>query len=89
MYVTKKDLYLSIGQKKLNTMKNETNAMLSQLHIEVVNGIVSSAFDLGEIPTIESVKSNWQYKYFNIADDITINDTVINTIIANVARYYN
>lgn len=70
-------------------MDNTTKNMLSQLHKEVINGIVANSFDFGDVPTIETVKANWQYQYFNIANDDTINDDIINNIINLVSRYYN
>ena len=70
-------------------MYNETKNMLSQLHKEVINGIITNAFDCGIYPTIQDVKSNWQYQYYNIDNDDTINEEVINTIIKLVSKYYN
>ena len=70
-------------------MDNSTKQMLSQLHKEVINGIISNSFDFGTRPTIQEVKSNWQYRYFNIANDDTINDDTINHVINLVAKYYN
>lgn len=70
-------------------MDNTTKNMLSQLHKEVINGIIANSFDFGKCPTIQEVKSNWQYQYFNIANDDTINDNTINDIINLVSRYYN
>lgn len=70
-------------------MDNTTKNMLSQLHKEVINGIIANSFDFGEVPTIETVKSNWQYQYFHIANDDTITDDTISVIINLVSRYYN
>lgn len=71
-------------------MKNdETKQMLYQLHKEVISGIIANSFDFGDVPTIETVKANWQYQYFKIANDDTINDDTINHIINLVAKYYN
>ncbi len=70
-------------------MDNTTKNMLSQLHKEVINGIIANSFDFGEMPTIKSVKSNLQYQYFNIANDDTITDDTIINIINLVSRYYN
>lgn len=70
-------------------MDNTTKNMLSQLHKEVINGIIAKSFDFGKCPTIQEVKSHWQYQHFNIANDDTINDNTINDIINLVSRYYN
>ena len=70
-------------------MYNDTKNMMSQLHKEVINGIIANSFDFGTRPTIQDVKSNWQYQYFNIANDDTITDDTIINIINLVSRYYN
>ena len=70
-------------------MDNSTKQMLSQLHKEVINGIIANSFDFGKRPTIQDVKSNWQYQYFHIVNDGTITDDTINHIISLVAKYYN
>ena len=70
-------------------MEGTTQKMLSQLHKEVINGIIANYFDCGTRPQVKDVKENWQYHYYNIANDNTISDNVINTIINNVAKYYN
>lgn len=70
-------------------MDNSTKQMLSQLYKEVINGIIATSFDFGTRPTIQDVKNNWQYHYFNIASDDTITDDTIINIINLVSRYYN
>lgn len=70
-------------------MDNSTKQILSQLHKEVINGIIANSFDFGDVPTVETVKANWQYQYYHIANNDTINDDTINHIINLVAKYYN
>lgn len=60
------------------------NDDLHRTHLYIVNGIIVDALDyFGHMPTVEEVKTNWQFAY-NCLNDVS--DDEIFDIMRKVAR---
>ena len=59
---------------------------LQNCAIYIINGIVVDYFEGGVKPTLQDIKTNWQYT--RLRGKNTINDVIITEIINRVSKYY-
>lgn len=60
---------------------------LQNCAIYIINGIIVDYFEGGKKPTLQDIKTNWQY--IRLRGKNAINDVIINEIINRVSKYYN
>lgn len=60
---------------------------LQNCAIYIINGIIVDYFEGQIIPTVETIKANWQYTRLSGKNLIDYN--MIQSIINKVAKYYN